>query len=85
MADYGDGVGKIPMDLCKQFITFCVTGLTKESVQKYVNEVTSIPIMSFDQLNFKINKFGELTFSEWRMSTKSFSNFLGVCVCLSDL
>ena len=61
------------------------TGLMKESVQKYVNEVTSIPIMSFNQLNFKINKFDELTFSEWRMSTKSFSNFLGVCVCLSDL
>ena len=56
----------------------------KESVQKYVNEVTRIPIMSFNQLNFKINKFDELTFSEWRMSTKSFSNFLGVyvCVCL---
>lgn len=43
MAEYEDGVGRIPMDLCKQFTTFCVTGLMKESVQKYVNEVTSIP------------------------------------------
>lgn len=71
------------MDLCKQFITFCVTGLTKESVQKYVNEVTSIPIMSFDQLNFKINKFGELTFLEIeKLPIKSLFKLSRVCVCL---
>lgn len=50
------GVGRILMDLCKQFIVHIMGLLMRESSQKYVNEVTSISIMSFTRLNKLQNK-----------------------------
>lgn len=70
------------MDLCKQPIIFCIMGLLmRESSQKYVNEVTSISVMPFNQLHFKTNNLMNHLSLNIEGELNPFQT-LSLCVCV---